>query len=155
MMIYHYTVGLKIPSIVRDGVLIPSTAFLFENEKPVVWFSSHNFFEPTARKLYVRKGEFRVMTVDEMYRLCGGCFRYGLDSSKGRVMTELGIVDWIRLKDEANMDSAQRAQLAHAARSQSASPKQWYGTITPVPIDRLVCERLQKTIDNRLKWEPL
>jgi hypothetical protein len=49
-VIYHYTTGLKLRSIINSGVIKPMTAKIEPHEKPVAWFSTSTEWEPTATK---------------------------------------------------------------------------------------------------------
>ena len=49
-VVFHYTTGLKLRSIINSGHIKPSTAHVPPNEKPVAWFSTCPRWEPTATK---------------------------------------------------------------------------------------------------------
>jgi len=49
-VIYHYTMGLKLRSIINSGAIQPTTAKIEPHEKPVAWFSTQDHWEPTATK---------------------------------------------------------------------------------------------------------
>lgn len=48
--VFHYTTGLKLRAIINTGHIKPSTARIGPYEKPVVWFSASQRWEPTATK---------------------------------------------------------------------------------------------------------
>jgi hypothetical protein len=48
--IFHYTTGSKLRSIINSGHILPSTAHIGPNEKPVAWFSTSTEWDPTATK---------------------------------------------------------------------------------------------------------
>jgi hypothetical protein len=48
--IYHYTTGSKLKQIINTGAILPSTAHIELQEKPVAWFSTSLVWEPTATK---------------------------------------------------------------------------------------------------------
>ena len=50
-VIYHYTTGLKLRSIINSGAIKPTTAKIEPHEKPVAWFSTQDQWEPTATKV--------------------------------------------------------------------------------------------------------
>jgi hypothetical protein len=60
--VHHYTTGLKLCSIMNTGFIQPSTAHIEPVEKPVVWFSSSERWEPTATKVPVPGMPGQVMT---------------------------------------------------------------------------------------------
>jgi hypothetical protein len=39
-VLYHYTTGLKLRSIINSGCIRPTTAKIEPHEKPVVWLST-------------------------------------------------------------------------------------------------------------------
>ena len=49
--ISHFTTGLKLRSIINSGHILPSTARIEPNEKPVAWFSTQDQWEPTSTKV--------------------------------------------------------------------------------------------------------
>ena len=50
-VIYHYTTGLKLRSIINSGAIKPTTAKIEPHEKPVAWFSTQDQWEPTCTKV--------------------------------------------------------------------------------------------------------
>jgi hypothetical protein len=48
---WHYTTGLHLPLIRESGVLRPSGVFIGPDERPVLWFSTAPYWEPTAAKM--------------------------------------------------------------------------------------------------------
>lgn len=50
-VIYHFTTGQKLRSIINSGHIKPSTAHIEPHEKPVAWFSTSPEWEPTATKV--------------------------------------------------------------------------------------------------------
>ena len=51
MIAWHYTTGLHLPLIRESGVLRPSGVFIGPDERPVLWFSTASYWEPTAAKM--------------------------------------------------------------------------------------------------------
>jgi len=59
MPLYHYTLPPHLPSILAEGIH-PATAFVPEKERPVVWLTTSEDFEPTALKgVLTEEGERR------------------------------------------------------------------------------------------------
>lgn len=48
--VYHFTTGLKLRQIINSGHILPSTAHIEPDEKPIAWFSTSSQWEPTATK---------------------------------------------------------------------------------------------------------
>jgi hypothetical protein len=61
-VIFHFTTGLKLRSIINSGCIRPSTAHVPANEKPVAWFSTSPDWEPTATKCPVAGKPGQVIT---------------------------------------------------------------------------------------------
>ena len=50
-MAWHYTVTVRAALILAEGVIRPATVGVPDGEIPVVWFSTRQFWEPTANKV--------------------------------------------------------------------------------------------------------
>jgi hypothetical protein len=61
---WHYTVGLKLPLIRESGVLRPTDAGIGPDERPVLWFSTAPYWEPTSAKMRVRTPQERLTSID-------------------------------------------------------------------------------------------
>ena len=61
-IIYHYTTGLKLRSIINSGAIKPTTAKIEPNEKPVAWFSTQDQWEPTATKVPIPGKQGQLLT---------------------------------------------------------------------------------------------
>lgn len=48
MIVYHYSRIKHLAKILESGVLLPATAMVPRNEKPAVWFSINDYWEPSA-----------------------------------------------------------------------------------------------------------
>lgn len=61
-VLYHYTTGLKLRSIINSGCIKPTTAKIEPNEKPVAWFSISPEWEPTATKVPILGKQGQLLT---------------------------------------------------------------------------------------------
>ena len=61
-IIYHYTTGLKLRSIINSGAIKPTTAKIEPHEKPVAWFSTSPQWEPTATKVPIPGKQGQLLT---------------------------------------------------------------------------------------------
>lgn len=59
--LFHYTRAANANKIIASGSIIPSTLYVPKHERPVVWFSSHALFEPTAFPAVAGKGQLSSM----------------------------------------------------------------------------------------------
>jgi len=49
-LVWHYTLLTKLQMILNDGLIKPTDVMIDPREKPAVWFSSNQAWEPTATK---------------------------------------------------------------------------------------------------------
>jgi len=91
----------------------------------------------TARKALVDAGGriVRVLSVSETSERCGGLYRLGLDASE--------LVAWRELPALALMPDRVAAALRRVAYKQGASPREWYGSLEPVPIEKCIVQFLR------------
>jgi hypothetical protein len=133
MIAWHYTKAVHVRSILRDGVIRPATAFLPEGETPVVWFSTRQHWEPTAGMGHVDAGGLlRTCSMEETARHCGGVWRFGLAIT--------ALTPWRELKRATGISPRMARALESAARSHGADPSLWYGSLTPVAVDRCAAQ---------------
>ena len=124
---WHYTTGQRFLTIVVDGVIQPSTAFVEPPERPIVWFSTHPVWEATACKgLFVPGDGPRIATFAEMVRLGGGVVRFG-------VAPPTAPYHFQALVQRSGMSVAMAHGLRHRGQAQGADPSDWWGTFQPVP----------------------
>ena len=132
VMAWHYTTGEKFKSIAACGMLIPTACGVRPPERPVLWFSLNQQFEPTARKATIEGGSLRVLSVDETYRRGGGLVRFGLTPHR-LYMGE-------KLRTRAHIGRALWASLCSAAVAQNGDPSLWAGSIQTIPIESLAID---------------
>lgn len=82
-VVYHYTTGVKLRSIINSGAIKPSTAHVPTHEKPVAWFSTSPEWEPTATKTSVPGKLGQLITAKAQNGLVritvpGACAPYGI-----------------------------------------------------------------------------
>lgn len=143
MLAWHYTTGQKFVQIVERGVLLPTARYVKPPEKPILWFSLHPYWEPTANKLWVQDGGRRTLTMRETFQRARGLVRFGCDV-RDLLMGEA-------LRRKAGMSASVWRGLAAEGRRQGAKPSDWCGTVAPVPIDDLVVE----VMDADFQWQPV
>lgn len=131
-MAWHYTTGEKFALIRRHGLLLQATKGVMPPERPVVWFSLNQQFEPTARKGIIKNGVQVWATLDEMRQLAGGLFRLGIDPSQ--------LLHVEVLKRRARINAATWRVLCATAADVGADPGLWFGCLDPVPVSGLAVE---------------
>lgn len=82
-VVFHYTTGNKLRSIINSGAIKPSTAHVPAHEKAVAWFSTSPQWEPTATKCPVAGKSGQLITAKAQNGLVritvpGSCAPYGI-----------------------------------------------------------------------------
>jgi hypothetical protein len=143
---WHYTTGDKWTMIQWCGELLPATVGVRPPELPIIWFSMHQQFEPTARKALANdRGQIvRRLDPQEMRTQCGGLFRVGIDADR--------LLSGEALRRAERMPpKVWRALCAEGSR-QGADPAQWRGIVgDALPARDLTLERMSEAGD----WVPL
>lgn len=132
VLAWHYTTGEKFKTIAAAGLLVPTAIGVRPPERPVLWFSLDQQFEPTARKATIEGGTLRVLSIDETKRRGGGLVRFG--------MTPHRLYMGEKLRTRAHISRALWASLCSAAVAQNGDPSLWAGCIQPVPIEGLTID---------------
>lgn len=125
----------------ESGVLCPATAHVPAGEKPVLWFSAHPYYEPTARKAVTEMGVLRVLDIPEMHKRAKGLVRFGYPRRL--------LLRGSNLRQTANIHPDMWRGLTIAARRQGANPDDWWGCLEPV----LVYDCVVDVMAENLRWE--
>ena len=121
-VVYHYTTGLKLRSIINSGAIKPSTAHVPAHEKPVAWFSTSPEWEPTATKCSVPGKLGQLITAKAQ----NGLVRITVPASCAPyVVQQLPVVAGTSLQAYTG--------LILAGLELGADPGAWRFTPTPVP----------------------
>jgi hypothetical protein len=135
---WHYTTGECFIKIAESGVLELATAFLPEGEKPVLWFSINQKWEPTSGKGLIKNGGHRALkTMQENYEHGRGLARFGYPPD--------GLIPWVKLP----IRSETKRGLEKAGRLCGANPFHWMGALLPIDITDTVIE----IMNNHGVWE--
>jgi hypothetical protein len=143
MIAWHYTTGEKYELIKKCGSLLPADIGVTAPERPILWFSTHPRFEPTALKpLASARGIIRMLTMEEMRDMAGGLVRFGCP------VTRLKFGE--NLRKEAKMQSIIWRSLAKSAVRVKANQGDWWGYVGTMEIAGLKVELMS----NRMTWHP-
>lgn len=144
MISWHYTTGDKYELIKKSGLLLPSDIGVSEPERPILWFSTHPKFEPTAMKplLNLAGGFIRMLSLEELREMAGGLVRFRCPVSQLKFGENL--------RKEAKMKSKMWRGLAKAAEKVNASQSDWWGHVGTMEIAELTVE----VMSNRMRWLP-
>ncbi len=131
-ILWHYTRGDNMRGILQDGTIKLATAGIMQNERPVVWFSTNPIWEETVNGIVIeRDGTLKYLDKDETHAECGGLFRIG-------VAPETAPYTWEVIKVRARIKPKVAKVLAEIAREKGANPKDWRGTLEPVPREKWI-----------------
>jgi len=107
-------------------VIKPATAHVPDGERPIVWFSARQHWEPTASKGKIINGVRSTMTLREMISKGDGLWRFGV------LVAELQ--SYHQLKKSAAIAPAMARALERSARECGADPAFWYGSLEAVKV---------------------
>jgi hypothetical protein len=128
--VWHYAPWAYLPRIVQSGAIIPSNAKA-ESELPMLWFSAHQFWEPTATKVIgFPDGSWRALTFREQVERFG-CIRFGLASDDPR------LIGWKRACAVAITPREMRRAMERAGRKKGADPKHWFACSISIALAEL------------------
>jgi hypothetical protein len=100
---------------------------LAKGEKPAVWFSSNEQWEPTANMPLRRAdGTTTASTKDATHLLGGGLARIG-------VVPEAAPHDWEAYKRLSGVTAKRAREIYKAGVAQGARPAEWFASFEPVP----------------------
>lgn len=145
MTLWHYTTGQCLVQILEAGSILPATAYVPKEERPIVWFSLNQSWEPGANKM-LRQGDGTILVLnkEQTEELGGGLVRIG-------VAPETAPHDWHTLKELSGMSSTMAQALYRAAIESGARPGQWRGTFESVPRSKWIAMEIFKNGE----WVPL
>lgn len=135
-LVWHYTTGDTYDRIVESGLLCPTAIGVVPPEKPVLWFSEHPSYEPTAIKSLLRNGVIHKLSVPELYRFGGGLCRLGYSTA--------GLHHDRDLREVALISRDTWRGLMSSGRRQGGNPLHWWGTTEAIPLGRLVVEMMDR-----------
>lgn len=136
LLAWHYTTADRLDSIERAGFILPATANVPQHERPVVWFSLHQHFEPTAIKGMIdsETGQYRSATLHEMIELSGGLVRFGLPPR--------ALLTGEALRRAARINAQTWRGLAAAGVKSGGNPSQWFGHVGPIAYSDCTLQRM-------------
>src|ERR1035441_4096701 len=105
-LVYHYTCGDAMASILRDAALIPTKVEPGNlKEIPTVIFSSNPIWEKTRYKTgLLPDGTETILGKDQMNLYCAGLYRIAVDAS-------LAPLDWREIKEQCGLSKETIAAL--------------------------------------------
>lgn len=142
LRLWHYTPAHRLIDIIESGH-IKFSIDTFENEKPVVWFSSNPVWENSVVK-YVRteESEKQLITKESMLRICG----------LGRIEVKYTeeIITWQLLKEYNGVNPECNDFFEMAGDLFGGNPTEWYASHTQCDMKNWLKIEIWK---NEL-WQP-
>lgn len=132
MMLFHYAPCSRLTDIVNSGHLRPSNVGA-PSEKPLLWFSTNQQWEPTATKVLNTPNGLKALSFQE--QACQfGCIRFGNDEANMRLMP------WKQACDSGGIRRDARRAMVLYGHKRGAKPDQWFAVRTTVPLADLTFE---------------
>ncbi len=126
-LVWHYTTGECFAAILDSGAIRPATAGVRAGERPAVWFSRREPWEPTANKMLLAPDRrLRSLSMRETAEYGGGLVRIGV----ARAVASHG---WREFLTESGITPQMSRGLVKAAKEQKANPLDWFVCFSPVP----------------------
>ncbi len=144
LIAWHYTTGQHFKRICESGILMPAATAVTPPEKPILWFSLNQYWEPTANKGWRNPdGTILTLTMQQTLERAAGLVRFGCPLRLLR--------GGEALRKEARMKSAVWKMPFDEGERQGANPCDWRGTVKPLFIDNLAVDVMSK----EWKWVPV
>jgi hypothetical protein len=142
---WHYTTGQNYELIKQTGMVIPASAGVQPPEEPILWFSTHPVFEPTALKpAGDENGNFiRMLSLDELSEMAGGLYRFGSPTNR--------LLHGEKLRKAARMKSIWWRRLLKGAENLKGNPGDWWGYVGTMDLDEVTVE----IMDDNKRWRPV
>lgn len=127
VILWHYTIKDYLSRIIETGEIRPATAGITAREKPCVWFSTNQTWEPTANKLIERQDGFICPgTKETTEKYGGGLVRIG-------VAPETAPHNWHAFKRLSNISAKVAKAMYNAGIDSGAKPSEWFVSFNSVP----------------------
>jgi hypothetical protein len=128
--VHHYAPCSYLPRIAKSGVLRPSNAKA-DSEKPLLWFSANQRWEPTATKMWADKsGNIVRLSLEQQLELVG-CCRFTLTADDSRLMP------WAIACKFAGTSFTNKRKMEAAGLRLGARPLDWLAIDGEIPLTEL------------------
>lgn len=143
--LFHYTTGILLGRIKVDGIIRPTAAGVPAGERPAVWLSFAEHWEPTATK-YMRDsaGNPVFITFEKMVEFAG--------AGRIEVATATAPIVWQEFRSKSGMKSGDFRRLERAGVSNGSNPFNWRATFDPIPREKWLAVEI---FDSKSwEWKP-
>jgi hypothetical protein len=128
MKLYHYTTLSRALQIVIDGQIKQATAGVPKDEKPVVWFSFRQDWEPTATPAFGPYGQKCNPSFDHLVEFETPC-RFEIDPATAPL-------NWRQWRKESGVKSKMVKSLEAASLRMDSNVADYRMTFDPVPENK-------------------
>jgi hypothetical protein len=129
-MVWHYTTGTYLQQILKTRVLRPTGAGIARGERPALWFSKEQYWEPTAQKAWGSPdGSVVLLGMLGTFQRASGLGRIGVDPNR------VELCDFETFGATSGIPAADLQAMKHRGRKQGANPRNWLASFAPVPCE--------------------
>ncbi len=129
-LLWYYVTAKKLQEILAEGELRPAAIGAPAKEKPAVWFSANQEWEPAANELWEDpRGAMVRLGRDQTFVLGGGLARTG-------VAAEVAPHDWKTFKRLSGISPKAARELYQTAIAAGSRPADWHASFEAVPRSR-------------------
>ena len=132
MKVFHYAPLTRLDVIVNSGYLRPSNAGA-SSERPLLWFSSNQKWEPTATKMLITPLGLKALSFEQQASRFG-CIRFGLDKDDLRLMS------WKQACDVGEIKRDARRAMELYGRKRGAKSEHWHAVCANVSLSDMTFE---------------
>ena len=138
---WHYTTGNKLHPIAMSSELRPTAVGAAPHERPILWFSKNQVWEPTATKHFIVKGQQVRPTVKQLHEALG-LYRFGVPEESA------WLKEWTDISVLAGTPREEIEAMRRVGMRWGANPDDWLGCFRSVDLHEPVFEAW-----NGLSWE--
>lgn len=143
---YHYTKAVHLPSIINEGKIRTTIVTCDKNEKPAVWFTSSEEWEPCCNvgKMDPFTKRFTAISFDEMQENFGVC--------RIKISEKLPTISWAKFKYAGKISDVEHYKMTEFSRKRGGKTDLWNCSLNPVNEEYF--ESIEMLVDNDwLTWD--
>ncbi len=126
-ILWYYTTLNKLVEILAQGQITPSAAGVPRKEKPAVWFSANQTWDPAANLPWQDPDGSTVrLSKDQTFVMGGGLARIG-------IAPQTAPHDWKTFKQQSGISPKAAKEIYNTAIQGGSRPGQWFASFENVP----------------------
>jgi len=158
MSYYHYTKGCYLGSIVKDGIIMPSTALVEKKEKPAVWLSKNPEWEIACNIGIIINGENLIegqsYSLDEIDSVTATNDYMKKEIGMCRILISetLPTISWAKFKYISGISEIVYNAIDRYSKNIGCPVDQWLCTF--IPISKEHWEGIEMFVDDKwIRWD--